>query len=36
VPLLGRDGNPTGVTGLAPFLGIGSPRTAMATIRVNF
>lgn len=36
VPLLGRDGNPTGVTGSAPFVGIGAPRTAMATVRVNF
>ncbi len=36
VPLLGRDGLPTGVTGSAPFLGIGSPRTAVASIKYNF
>jgi iron complex outermembrane receptor protein len=36
VPLLGRDGLPTGVTGSAPFLGIGSPRTAVASIKFNF
>jgi iron complex outermembrane receptor protein len=36
VPLLGRDGLPTGVTGSAPFVGIGSPRTAVASIKYNF
>jgi iron complex outermembrane recepter protein len=34
--LLGRDGNPTGINGSLPFLGIGSPRTIQATLRFNF
>jgi iron complex outermembrane receptor protein len=35
-PLLGRDGLPTGINGSAPFLGIGSPRTAVASVKFNF
>jgi iron complex outermembrane receptor protein len=36
VALLGPNGLPTGVTGSAPFLGIGAPRAAVASIKFNF
>jgi iron complex outermembrane receptor protein len=36
VTLLGRNGQTTGVTGSAPFLGIGAPRTVVASIKFNF
>jgi iron complex outermembrane recepter protein len=36
VPLLGANGLPTGINGSAPFLSIGSPRTAVASVKVKF
>jgi iron complex outermembrane receptor protein len=36
IALLGPNGQPTGITGSAPFLAIGSPRAAAASVKVRF